>query len=139
MKYKTFKVITLLSAISLFATGCGANLLNYIKGEQGVPGEKGETGANGKPGIDGKDGIDGINGQDGTSVFTGGGVPSSELGKIGDSYIDLSTWDYFVKDEDGWHKKGNIKVITIKDNEGKRHSTSLDKFLKEIRKHCEKA
>ena len=60
----------------------------------------------GKDGVDGKDGIDG---KDGTSVLTGHGAPSSELGNSGDSYIDLDTWDYYLKTSSGWTKQGNIK------------------------------
>ncbi|MBP5091731.1 MAG: hypothetical protein J6328_04160 [Bacilli bacterium] len=39
---------------------------------------------------------------------TGNGIPSDSLGIEGDSYIDLSTWDYYVKGENAWVKKGNI-------------------------------
>lgn len=70
---------------------------------------KGETGNDGKPGIDGIDGADGTNGEDGTSILTGQGIPSNELGKTGDSYIDTDTWSFYVKEKYGWTLKGNIK------------------------------
>ena len=59
--------------------------------------------------IKGKDGVDGKDGSDGTSLLTGNGVPSSSMGKNGDSYIDLDTWDFYVKESNEWVKKGNIK------------------------------
>lgn len=67
---------------------------------------KGEQGNQGNDGLDGADGIDGV---DGTAVLTDEGEPSPETGKNGDSYIDLSTWNYYVKENDEWVLKGNIK------------------------------
>lgn len=69
-------------------------------------GEDGEQGIQGEAGADGADGIDG---QDGTSMRTGTGAPSDSLGNDGDSYIDTSTWDYYVKSDGVWNKVGNIK------------------------------
>ena len=65
-----------------------------IKGDEGAQGVSGE---------------DGIDGTDGTSVLTGNDAPSSSLGQNGDSYIDLSTWNFYVKQNDVWLMKGNIK------------------------------
>ena len=65
--------------------------LATIKGEKGDKGDKGEKGA------------------DGTSILTGNGSPSNDLGKQGDSYIDLSSWDYWIKESSTWVKMGNIK------------------------------
>ena len=48
-------------------------------------------------------------GEDGTSIRTGKGVPADTLGKDGDSYIDLSTFDFYVKADGTWSKEGNIK------------------------------
>ena len=101
-----------------------------VKGEDGKDGKNGQDGAPGKDGEDGKDGLDGQNGQDGkdgedgqdgkdgekgedgTSLLTGNGNPLSTLGKNGDSYIDLLTWNYYVKENDQWAPKGNIKGAT---------------------------
>ena len=63
-------------------------------------------------GSDGADGVDGQNGQDGTdgtSMLSGSGAPTSSLGNDGDSYIDTTTWDYYVKENGSWALKGNIK------------------------------
>ena len=54
-------------------------------------------------------GKDGENGENGNSVLTGAGAPSNELGKVGDSYIDTLTWDYYIKESSGWVLKGNIR------------------------------
>ena len=78
-------------------------------GSQGEPGKDGEVGPQGPAGSDGKDGADGVDGKDGTSMHTGHGKPSDDLGKTGDSYVDLDTWDFYVKYENGWVLEGNIK------------------------------
>ena len=54
----------------------------------------------GEPGQDGKDG---------TMLRHGQGAPSDSLGNDGDSYIDLETWDYYIKVAGSWIKSGNIK------------------------------
>ena len=99
---------------------------NGANGEQGIqgnPGNNGHTpeitiGGNGNWFVDGVDtgikaqgpqGNPGEPGSDGTSVLTGHGEPTSNLGKIGDSYIDLETWNYYVKEQSGWVLNGNIK------------------------------
>ena len=68
-----------------------------FKGENG---DKGDTGAKGDSGIAGKDG---------ESLLNGKGVPSSFLGKDGDSYVDTQTWDYYTKSNGKWTKTGNFK------------------------------
>ena len=88
---------------------CYINLLNfdfYVK-EDGnwilsgnLKGEKGSSG---------RDGEDGYNGKDGQSLLTGYGSPTSSLGNNGDSYIDLSTFDFYVKSNGVWQKVANIK------------------------------
>jgi hypothetical protein len=92
---------------------------NGQEGIQGVPGQDGHT-----PIItiseDGYwivDGVktdtnaqgDGAKGTDGTSVRTGNGTPVEELGVDGDSYINLSNWDYYLKVNGRWVLQGNIK------------------------------
>ena len=54
-------------------------------------------------------GSDGERGADGNSVLTGTTIPSNDLGSNGDSYINFSTYDYYVKEKDEWKRKGNIK------------------------------
>ncbi len=84
------------------------------QGEQGPKGDTGATGATGPQGPQGEvgpQGPQGQSGQDGTSVITNSGLPSYEIGKIGDSYIDLETWNYYVKEQTGWVLKGNIKGV----------------------------
>lgn len=101
-----------------------------IDGIDGKPGENGHTpevkiGENGNWFIDGVDsgiqatgpqgpvgpqGPQGEPGKDGTCMLNGNGAPSNSLGKDGDSYIDLDTWDYYVKEEGEWVLKGNIKA-----------------------------
>lgn len=85
----TFALIT---AITL--SGCTGEPL---VGPQGPKGDTGEIGPQGP------------SGQDGSSVLTGNGVPSNEYGNDGDSYINLDNWDFYIKDNDSWILKGNIK------------------------------
>lgn len=73
---------------------------------QGERGPQGEPGSNGQ---NGSEGPQGPKGDDGTSVLTGSGVPSDDLGHNGDSYINLQNWDYYVKENGTWVLKGNIK------------------------------
>ena len=71
--------------------------LATIKGEKG---DKGDPGQNGQ---------DGANGKDGSALLTGYGAPSDSQGNIGDSYIDLNSWNYYIKYTNGWRVVGNIK------------------------------
>ena len=80
-----------------------------IKGEKGNNGLNGNNGQDGQNGQDGNDGKDGSDGKNGTSLLTGNEIPSNTLGSIGDSYINTSTFDYYIKNESGWNKIGNIK------------------------------
>lgn len=50
-----------------------------------------------------------IYGEDGTALLTGEGAPSKKLGDVGDSYIDLTTWDFYIKEAGGWTLGGNLK------------------------------
>ena len=68
--------------------------LSYDEWLASIKGEKGDKGEKGK---------------DGASLLTGNGAPSNNLGNDGDSYVDLSSWDYYVKESGAWVKKGNIK------------------------------
>lgn len=63
-------------------------------------------------------GNQGNNGVDGSTVLTGKNEPSIGLGKNGDSYIDLSTWNYYVKENGTWVLKGNIKGSDGQDGNG---------------------
>ena len=77
-----------------------------LKGGQGPQGDKGDQGPQGEKGDKGEQGVPG---EDGSAVLTGKGKPVGTTGKNGDSYIDLSTWDYYVKKDGLWVREGNIK------------------------------
>ena len=59
--------------------------------------------------LKGDSGEEGSTGEDGTSIHTGKGEPEETLGNDGDSYIDLLTFDFYVKEDGEWSKEGNIK------------------------------
>ncbi len=112
MKNKKIKESLLMIVLSLgLLTGCGQQ---GERGEQGDRGSDGLNGSNGKDGIDGEDGKDGL---DGSTILTGNGEPSIALGEDGDSYINLDTWDYYVKKDGLWVKSGNLKGTNGKDGE----------------------
>lgn len=76
----------------------------------GIPGQQGPQGEQGEQGEQGPAGQDGHDGKDGTSLITGHGAPDDvDDGKNGDSYIDLDTWNFYVKDNGAWVLEGNIK------------------------------
>ena len=117
MKKNKFFVAALFSVAFLSMVACGSNKnsnkvdsgiheiyqlylnqggdLTYEEWLKSIKGEKGDTGPAGA---------------DGTSLLTGNGAPSADQGKTGDSYIDLSNWDFFIKENSGWVLKGNIKA-----------------------------
>ncbi len=82
---------------------------NGVDGKDGKNGVDGKDGKNGVDGKDGKNGENGVNGIDGSSLLTGTGSPKTTEGKDGDSYVDISTWDYYKKANGQWMKTGNIK------------------------------
>ncbi len=43
------------------------------------------------------------------NLLTGYGVPDSSLGVNGDSYINLSNWDYYTKADGAWTLSGNMR------------------------------
>lgn len=93
----------------------------HAQGQQGNPGQDGQPGADGLTPYIGENGnwwigsqdtgihAQGEQGRDGSSVLTANGVPEDSLGKNGDSYINLDNWDYYVKENDSWNLRGNIK------------------------------
>ena len=100
-----------LSCILLLGLLCSCNQI----GVQGPQGEMGPQGPQGEVGPAGNDGA---------AFLTGKGEPSSELGKIGDSYLDVSgeEWGFYVKNEDGWELLGFIETepvpLTLSDLNG---------------------
>ena len=57
---------------------------------------------------DGINGTDGSNGSNGLSVLTGTVVPDNADGKDGDSYFDVVTKNYYVKESGAWVFKTNL-------------------------------
>lgn len=81
-------------------TNTGWIKIGNLKGEKGDAGSQGPTGPIGPQGQPGSDG---------STVLSGNGQPANQLGKNGDVYIDLSTGDYYQKENNAWTLKGNIK------------------------------
>ncbi len=79
------------------------------EGPQGAQGEIGPQGPKGDQGEQGPKGDQGLSGADGTSLLTGSGEPDNLSGNNGDSYVDLESWNYYVKSNDCWTFAGNFK------------------------------
>lgn len=78
-------------------------------GQDGTDGQDGKDGKDGIDGQDGKDGTDGLPGTDGATWLTGEQDPNNEDGKNGDLYLNIITFDIFLKSNGIWSKIGNIK------------------------------
>ena len=98
MKIKIICIILLISMLSCMLVSCQS-----IHGIRGEKGDKGDPGEKGEPG------------KDGTSLLTGNGAPAVDRGIVGDSYIDLDSWDFYTKTQEGWSLVGNIKGADDKD------------------------
>ena len=80
--------------------------------QMGLTGPQGIQGPQGEQGIQGPQGEQGPAGKDGASFLTGKGEPSNELGKIGDSYlnVDGEEWGFYIKGEGGWQLLGYLEA-----------------------------
>ncbi len=87
-------------------------------GPQGPQGEKGDTGATGPQGPQGEKGDTGATGpqgpqgpqgEAGNGWHTGNGTPDNSIGIDGDLYFDTDSYDYYIKADGVWTKKGNLK------------------------------
>jgi len=52
--------------------------------------------------------LDSIKGADGASLLSGTTNPEATLGKNGDTYINTTSWDVYVKSGGNWTKVGNV-------------------------------
>lgn len=82
---------------------------------------------NGKDGVAGVDGKDGANGKDGSTIYSGNTVPESNIGRLGDFYINLFNMDFYgPKTNVGWGTPISLRLndaalskrILIKQNFG---------------------
>ena len=71
-----------------------------------------------KGNIKGGSGAAGAAGVNGKSLTAGNGVPDDENGSVGDSYIDVDSGNYYVKDTSAWTNIGNIKGGEGEDGRG---------------------
>ncbi len=116
MKKNFFNSLLIVTLMSLLLCSCQ-------KGETGPKGDKGD------PGDTGSIGPQGETGQNGAGVLTGHGSPNSGKGIDGDSYIDLDSWNYFIKTDGSWVQGGNIKGE--KGNNGNNGVSIVSTFINE--------
>ena len=113
-------------------------IFGNLQGAQGVPGEQGQTGEQGQAGEDGRsvesiektetNGLvdtytitysegepstftvtNGADGQNGATLLFGATDPEEEQGVEGDSYVNVSSWEYWVKENGAWVNKGSFR------------------------------
>ena len=65
-------------------------------------------------GADGNDGNDGAS-TSGNNWLTGNGAPNNTNGNDGDLYLDTDSYDFYIKADGAWTKKGNLKGANGKD------------------------
>lgn len=94
-KNKLIHLSLCLGIAGIALTSCSVQGEQGPRGEQGVPGEKGEPG------------------KDGTNLLTGSGVPSDNLGKKGDTYIDTNTGSIYSKNDSSWELMGDINIHNV--------------------------
>ena len=99
MKIRKIIPLTLLALSLNLLSSCSPT---YVEGDKGEVGDKGGSGNDGKDGLNGKDGVDG------TTLLNGNGVPSLDLGKLGDLYLNVINGDIYKKEEASWIKISNI-------------------------------
>jgi hypothetical protein len=74
---------------------------------------RGDAGTNGTDGADGADGTNGTDGTDGLNFIQSAGVPDIATGNNGDSYLDSSNGDLYLKSGGVWNITGNIYTAPI--------------------------
>ena len=117
-KNETSQIEQIYTQYVAYAQDAGEEPLSYEEWLASIKGEKGDQGVQGEKGEKGDQGADGKNG---TSLLTGRSKPTANVGIVGDSYIDLSSWNFYVKTTDGWVFSGNIKG---RDSEGSDNSST---------------
>ena len=45
-----------------------------------------------------------------TNILTGNNNPESSIGEIYDIYVNLDSWDFYLKVDGTWELRGNVKV-----------------------------
>lgn len=90
----------------LYVESCAEDGETPLTYDEWLASIKGEPGKDGTPG---KDGDPGAPGKDGNGWLYGDTVPAASLGRVGDLYLNYSTWDVYTKETTGWTLRGNIK------------------------------
>lgn len=90
--------------------------IGNIRGRTGTQGPRGEIGLPGLPGEKGERGPVGPKGEPGekgesSEWFDGVGIPTNEIGKTGDYFLDIKTADIYKKTENEyWERIGSLKA-----------------------------
>ena len=84
------------------------SVLTYLKDKPVA--EKGEKGDAGAPGSNGKDGNPGTDGKNGTNFLQGPNNPENSVGSDGDTFLNTTTCDLFIKSNSIWVRTGTIET-----------------------------
>jgi len=85
----------------------GPQGIQGIPGIAGTPGQNGTDGINGTNGTNGANGTNGEKGDAGASMLSGANDPDANVGKVGDTYVNLTTGATFSnKPNSGWESTG---------------------------------
>ena len=109
---KTSKMFVALALAGMLMTGCNFNGPNASINSRAGTYEKQQIwqmykAAGGEMSYD--EWLDSIKGVDGTSFLADTRDPSDADGKNGDVFVNISTWDLFIKVGGAWQPAGNIK------------------------------
>ncbi len=109
MKRKAFKVLMLSSLLALGVSSCGGIIQkednqNIQEVSLSLYSKAQEAGYEGSY----EDWVEALNGLSGFALLSGSEDPTSEVGKDGDMYINISSWDVFSRSNGEWVKLGNI-------------------------------
>lgn len=101
MKKKSIRSFVGIAFLSLALSACSSMLpgMNSMGGGENNNGNNGDVT------------------QQGASMLTGYGKPTIDMGRVGDVYLDLSTYELYVKDENGWRSTGSLKGQDGKDGQ----------------------
>lgn len=96
------------TAPSAAAGNVGDTYVNVVTGDAFVKSTSGWTKAGNLAGPQGSAGPAGSAGLAGSNLLSGSSAPSTNLGNVGDSFINVATGDFFAKSASGWNRTGNI-------------------------------
>lgn len=106
------KILFAIALTSLLLTGCGTAKEKNSDDQYAIFKLAQEAGFEGtyEEWLASIKGEKGDTGEPGASFLSGEGIPSKDLGKDGDSYLDITNNDFYKKENGKWVKTGNLST-----------------------------